>query len=97
MLFNTRVNIFRKEFLIKDSIYEVENDISIYIVHKVITIILYSCHIQVHLSGKLHPCGDATSEPYKPTFLIAHLMAVLQPSGYSIFHGRDTPIQLSLP
>ena len=68
MLFNTRVNIFRKEFLIKDSIYEVENDISIYIVHKVITIILYSCHIQVHLSGKLHPCGDATSEPYKPAF-----------------------------
>ena len=28
------------------------------------------------------------------TFLATHLMAVLQPSGYSIFHGRDTPIQL---
>ena len=26
------------------------------------------CYIQVHLSGKLHPCGDATSEPYKPAF-----------------------------
>jgi len=25
------------------------------------------------------------------------LMVVLQPSRYSIFHGRDTPIQLGLP
>ena len=31
------------------------------------------CHMQVHLSGKLHPCGDATSEPYKPTFHGGHL------------------------
>jgi len=30
------------------------------------------------------------------TFLTTYLMAVLQPSGYSIFHGKDTPIQLSL-
>ena len=26
------------------------------------------------------------------TFLATRLMAMLQPSGYSIFHGRDTPI-----
>ena len=26
------------------------------------------------------------------TFLTTHLMVVLQPSGYSVFHGRDTPI-----
>ena len=57
----------------------------------------FLCHIQVYLSGKLHPHGDATSEPYKPTFLATSLMAVLQPSGYSIFHSRDTLIQLSLP
>ena len=31
------------------------------------------CHIQVHLSGKLHPRGDATSEPYKPAFHGGHL------------------------
>jgi len=31
------------------------------------------------------------------TFLATCLMAVLQPSGYSVFYGRDTPIQLSLP
>ena len=30
-------------------------------------------------------------------FLVIHLMAVLQLSGYSVFHSRDTPIQLSLP
>ena len=31
------------------------------------------CHIQVHLSGKLYPCGDATSEPYKPASYGSHL------------------------
>ena len=29
--------------------------------------------MQVHLSGKLHPRGDATSEPYKPAFHGGHL------------------------
>ena len=59
--------------------------------------LILECHIQVHLSGKLYPRGDATSEPYKLAFLATCLMVVLQPSGYSIFHGGDTPIQLSLP
>ena len=31
------------------------------------------------------------------TFLATHLMVVLQPSRYSVFHGGDTPIQLGLP
>jgi len=31
------------------------------------------------------------------TFLAICLMVVLQPSGYSVFHDRDTPIQLGLP
>ena len=35
--------------------------------------ILSICHMQVHLSGKLHPRGDATSEPYKPAFHGGHL------------------------
>jgi len=30
-------------------------------------------------------------------FLATHLMVVLQPSGYSVFHNGDTPIQLGLP
>ena len=42
------------------------------------------------------PCGETTSEPYKPTFLTTHLIVVLQSSRYSVFHSGDTPIQLSL-
>jgi len=53
--------------------------------------------MQVYLSGKLHPYSDVTSKKYKPTFLTTRLMAVLQPSRYSIFYDGDTPIQLSLP
>jgi len=48
--------------------------------------------MQVHLSGNnipmVKPPPNHTSPPS---------MAVLQPSGYSVFHGRDTPIQLGLP
>jgi len=44
------------------------------------------------------PPLNLTSPPSTAaTFLATHLMAVLQPSGYSVFHGGDTPIQLSLP
>ena len=59
------------------------------------------CHMQVHLSGNnvpmVKPPLNHTSLPFTAaTFLATCLMAVLQPSGYSIFHSRDTPIQLSL-
>ena len=58
--------------------------------------------MQVHLSGNnvpvVIPPSNHTSLPSMvATFLATHLMAVLQPSGYSVFHDRDTPIQLSLP
>ena len=60
------------------------------------------CHMQVHLSRnnvpvvKLPP--NHTSLPSTAaTFLATCLMAVLQPSRYSVFHGGDTPIQLGLP
>jgi len=48
---------------------------------------------------KLHPCSDIISELYKLAFhfLATCLMAVLQPSRYFVFYGRDTPIQLGLP
>jgi len=60
------------------------------------------CHIQVHLSGNnvpmVKPPPNHTSPPSTAaTFLTTRLMAVLQPSGYSVFHGGDTPIQLGLP
>jgi len=58
-------------------------------------------HMKVHPSGNniptVKPPPNHTSLPSMvATFLTTRLMAVLQLSGYSIFHGRDTPIQLSL-
>ena len=59
------------------------------------------CHMQVHLSGnnistvKL-PLNHTSLSFMVAIFLATHLMAVLQPSGYSVFHNRDTPIQLGL-
>jgi len=48
---------------------------------------------------KLYPCGVKHTSPPSTvaTFLVTRLMVVLQPSGYSVFHNRDTPIQLGLP
>ena len=66
------------------------------------TTCLYMCHMQVHSSRnyipivKLPPKHTSLSS-MMATFLTTRLIAVLQPSGYSIFHGRDTSIQLSLP
>jgi len=59
------------------------------------------CHMQVHPSGNYIPTvilfPNHTSLPFMMiTFLATHLMAVLQPPRYSIFHDGDTPIQLSL-
>ena len=42
------------------------------------------------LIQKLHSYSDITSQLYKSTFLTTHLIAVLQLSEYSIFHGGDT-------
>ena len=58
--------------------------------------------MQVHLSGNnvpaVKPPSNRTSlSSMAATFLATHLMAVLQPSRYSIFYGGDTPIQLGLP
>ena len=61
-----------------------------------------ACYMQVYLSRNnvptVKPPPNHTSLPSMvATSLATCLMAVLQPSGYSIFHGGDTPIQLSLP
>ena len=60
------------------------------------------CHMQVHLSRNYIPMvisfPNYTSLPSMTAiFLTTCLMAVLQLSGYSVFHGGDTPIQLGLP
>ena len=49
------------------------------------------------LVQKLHLYSNVAFQLYKPIFLATHLMAVMQPSRYSIFHNGDTPIQLGLP
>jgi len=65
------------------------------------TCLLYShiqvCHIQVYLSGNYIPVVKTppkhTSLPsMAATFLTTCLMAVLQPSGYSIFYGSTATI-----
>ena len=58
--------------------------------------------MQVHPSRKYIPMvissPNYTSLPSTVAiFLTTRLMAVLQLSRYSIFHSRDTPIQLGLP
>jgi len=52
------------------------------------------CHMQVHLSGNnvsvVKPLPSHTSPPsMAATFLVTRLRAVLQPSGYSVFHGGE--------
>jgi len=61
-----------------------------------------NCHIQVHLSGNnvptvKQPLNHTSLPSMVATLLATCLMAVLQPSGYSVFHDGDTPIQLGLP
>ena len=58
--------------------------------------------MKVHPSGNYIPLvissSNYTSLPFTAaTFLATYLMAVLQPSEYSVFHGRDTSIWLGLP
>jgi len=58
--------------------------------------------MQAHLSGNYIPTVKSSPNHTSPpstaaTFLATCLMAVLQLSGYSVFHSGDTPIQLSLP
>ena len=57
--------------------------------------------MQVHPSGNyiytVISSPNYTSLPFTvATFLATYLMVVMQSSGYSIFHNRDTPIQFGL-
>ena len=57
--------------------------------------------MQVHPSGNYisvvkSPPNHISMSSTAATFLTTCLIAVLQSSGYSVFHGGDTPIQLSL-
>ena len=57
---------------------------------------------QVHSSGNyitvvILPSNHTSLPSTMATFLVTRLVVVMQPLEYSIFHDRDTPIQLSLP
>jgi len=60
------------------------------------------CHIQVHPSGNYISVVILSPNYTSPSFMVAtflatYLIAVLQLSRYSVFHSRNTPIQLGLP
>ena len=78
---------------------EVKNDKMVKVVKEMKKVEV--CHIPSPLIWKTHLCGTFLANNQSlpstvATFLTTHLTAVLQPSGYSIFHGRDTSIQLDL-
>ena len=50
-----------------------------------------------YIPAVMPPLNPISPPSMVATFLATCLMAVLQPSGYSVFHDGDTPIQLSLP
>jgi len=50
-----------------------------------------------YIPAVILPLNPTSLPSTAATLLATRLMAVLQPSGYSVFHGGDTPIQLSLP
>ena len=50
-----------------------------------------------YIPAVMPPLNPTSPPSTAATFLATRLMAVLQPSGYSVFYDGDTPIQLSLP
>ena len=66
--------------------------------YTIYTIVIYKSTCPKNYIPTVMPPPNHTSAPSTAaTFLATRLMAVLQPSRYSVFHGRDIPIQLSLP
>ena len=60
-------------------------------------VICKSTCLENYIPAVMLPLNPTSLPSTVATFLATRLMAVLQPSGYSVFHGGDTPIQLSLP
>ena len=56
-----------------------------------------STYPENYIPAVMPPLNHTSLPSMAATFLTTRFMAVLQPSGYSVFHGGDTPIQLSLP
>ena len=71
---------------------------------KILFFYLYKLHVickstcpENYIPVVMPPLNPTSPPSTAATFLATHLMTVLQPSRYSVFHGGDTPIQLSLP
>ena len=62
-----------------------------------VDVIYKSTCLENYIPVVMLPLNPISPSSTAATFLATRLMAVLQPSGYSVFHDRDTPIQLSLP
>jgi len=56
-----------------------------------------STYPENYIPAVMPPLNPTSPPSTVATFLATRHMVVLQPSGYSVFHGGDTPIQLSLP
>jgi len=59
-------------------------------------VICKSTCLKNYIPAVMSPLKHTSPPSTAATFLTTRLMAVLQPSGYSIFYSGDTPIQLSL-
>jgi len=60
-------------------------------------VIYKSTHPENYIPTVMSPLKHTSLPSTAATFLATHLMAVLQPSEYSVFHSGDTLIQLGLP
>ena len=60
-------------------------------------VIYKSTCLENYIPTVMPPLNHISPPSMVATFLTTHLMAVLQPSRYSVFHDGDTPIQLGLP
>ena len=61
------------------------------------SVICKSTRPENYIPVVMSPLKHTSPPSMAATFLATCLIAVLQPSGYSVFHDGDTPIQLGLP
>jgi len=105
--FSLSLFLFVLFFYLSSCLFFVSSYISSYIVaitdcHYTLCNKLMICHMQAHpsrnyISAVISSPNYTSLSSTVATFLATCLMAVLQPSGYSVFHSRVTSIQLSLP
>ena len=72
----------------------IENTVEVNIYYQ--DVICKSTCLENYIPVVIPPLNPISLPSTVATFLATRLMAVLQPSGYSVFHGGDTLIQLSL-